>query len=176
MNSATPIVLADQEGELLWFNRDLLILKATSKQTNGAFLLFEEQSQRGKATPLHVHPNEDEAFYVLDGEVRMHVDGAEHAGGPGSFVAIPRGVPHAFTVTSETARVLTLLTPGSPAAEAFFRDAGEEAPEHKLPPPGPPDIKRIQAAAERHGSVKLLGPPPFPLPDDVPGASSAAGG
>lgn len=161
MSPAAPIVLADQEGELLWFNRDLLVLKATSEQTNGAFVLFEEQSQRGKATPLHLHPNEDETFYVLEGEVRVHIDGIEHVGAPGSFVAIPRGVPHAFTVTSATARVLTMLIPGSPAAEAFFRDAGEPAPERKLPPPGPPDIERIQVAAERHRSVKLLGPPPF---------------
>lgn len=174
MSRAIPIVLADQEGELLWFNRDLLILKATAEQTDGAFLLFEEHSQRGKATPLHVHPNEDESFCVLDGEVRVHIDGAEHVGAPGSFVAIPRGVPHAFTVSSETARVLTLLTPGSPAAEAFFRDAGERAPERKLPPPGPPDIERIQAAAERHGSVKLLGPPPFAPPEQVAAESSAA--
>lgn len=161
MSRAIPIVLADQEGEPLWFNRDLLILKATSEQTDGAFILFEEQSQRGKATPLHLHADADETFYVLDGEVRVHIDGAEHAGGPGSFVAVPRGVPHAFTVTSETARVLTMLTPGNPAAEAFFRDGGEPAPERKLPPPGPPDIERIRAAAERHGSVTLLGPPPF---------------
>ncbi len=161
MSSAVPIVLPDQEGEALWFNRDLLTFKATSEQTGGAFLFFEELSQRGKATPLHLHPHEDETFYVLEGDVRMHIDGREHAGRPGHFVAVPRGVPHAFTVTSETARVLTLLTPGSHAAEAFFRDAGEQAPERKLPAPGPPDIERIQEAADRHGSVVLLGPPPF---------------
>jgi hypothetical protein len=99
--------------------------------------------------------------------VVLHVDGVEHVGAPGSFISIPRGVPRAFRVTSETAPVLTLLTPGSASAEAFFRDVGEPAPERRLPPPGPLDIGSIQAAAERHGSVKILGPPPFAPSDDA---------
>jgi len=160
-SNVVPIVLADQEGEALWFNQDLLIIKATCEQTGGAFLLLEEHSQRGKATPLHTHPDADESFYVLEGEVLMHIDGAEQAAGPGGFVAVPRTVPHAFTVTSETARVLTMITPGRAAFEAFFRDAGEPARTRELPPPGPLEIERIQAAAERHGSVVILGPPPF---------------
>lgn len=165
MSNVDPIVLADQEGEALWFNRDLLILKATSEQTDGAFILFEEHSQRGKATPMHVHPDDDETFYVLEGDLLVHIDGTEHVAGPGGFISIPRGVPHAFMVTSETARALLLLTPGSPEAEAFYRDGGEPAAERKLPPAGPPDIERIQVSAERHGSVKLLGPPPFEMAD-----------
>lgn len=159
--SPTPIVAGPNEGEALWFNQDLLIFKATSEATGGVFILFEEHSQRGKATPLHTHPDAGESFYVLEGEVLMEVDGHQQTASAGDFVAVPKGVPHAFTVTSETAIVLTLITPGAPAFEAFFRDAGEPAPERKLPPPGPLDIGRIQAAAERHGSVVILGPPPF---------------
>ena len=161
MTNPTPIALEDGGGDHLWFNRDLLTFKATSEQTNGAFILFEELSRRGKVTPLHVHPNEDETFYLLDGEIVAHVDGTEHLGRPGGFISIPRGVPHAFLVTSETARLLVLLTPGGQAAEAFFRDAGEPASEPVLPPAGPLEIERIQTAAQRHGSVELLGPPPF---------------
>jgi quercetin dioxygenase-like cupin family protein len=173
MTTAVPIVLGESEGEPLWFNRDLLTFKATSEQTGGAFLLLEERSQRGKVTPLHLHPEEDESFYVLEGEILVHIDGAEQVGEPGSFIAIPRGVPHAFTVSSETARMLVLITPGSAAAEGFFRDAGDPAPERELPPPGPLEIERIQAAAERHGSVKLLGPPPFEPPVEVAEVASA---
>lgn len=103
----------------------------------------------------------------------MHVDGRQHVGGPGTLVSVPSGVPHAFAVTSETGRVLTLLTPGGAAAEAFFPGAGDAALERRLPPPGPPDIQRIQAAAERHGSVKILGPPPFPRPEEIAEPSSA---
>ena len=171
MSPPKPVVLDDKGGEHLWFNRDLLTFKATSDATDGAFILFEELSQRGKVTPLHVHPDEDESFYVLEGEIRVQIDGVDHIGRPGGFLSIPRGVPHAFLVTSETARVLVLLTPGSSAAEAFFRDAGEPAPGPVLPPAGPLEIERIQAAAERHGSVRLLGPPPFEV-DALVGAEA----
>jgi quercetin dioxygenase-like cupin family protein len=157
----TAIVVEPDEGAALWFNNDLLTLKATGADTDGAFLLVEELARRGKVTPLHIHPDEAETFYLLEGELRFHVDGREltlHAGGVASM---PAGVPHAYVVVSEVARSLILLTPGSGAMEAFFRDAGEPATERTLPPAGPLDIERIGAAAERTGAVKILGPPPF---------------
>jgi hypothetical protein len=67
-----PIALDPGEGEALWFNNDLLIFKATGAQTGGAYLLVEEVARRGKVTPLHTHPPEEETFYVLDGEALMH--------------------------------------------------------------------------------------------------------
>jgi quercetin dioxygenase-like cupin family protein len=155
------IVRATNEGDLLWFNSSLITFKARSADTGGAFVLFEMLAPRGKATPLHLHPNEDESFYVLEGELLANVDGREVRAGAGGFVSFPRGTPHAFVVVSETARFLTLLTPGPEAAEAFFRDAGEPAQGPELPPEEPLDIPRIAASAERHGCVELLGPPPF---------------
>jgi quercetin dioxygenase-like cupin family protein len=148
-----PIALAQQEGEALWFNHDLLVFKATSAQTDGAFILLEQTSQRGKMTPLHRHPNEDETFIVLDG--------TNHTGRPGSVISVPRGAPHAFLVTSDIFRGMILFTPGNEACEAWFRAAGDPAPTHELPEPGPPDVTRLKAAAEQH-DVDMLGPPPFP--------------
>ena len=159
--SPVPIVLDPAEGEALWFNNDLLVFKATGAQTAGEFLLLEEQARRGKVTPLHAHPEEDETFYILEGEALFHLDGTERPMGPGGFVSVPPGVPHAYLVRSDTARLLILITPGSGAMEAFFRDAGEPAPERTLPADRPLDIGRIAMAAERTGAVKILGPPPF---------------
>jgi len=82
----------------------------------------------------------------------------------GGFVSVPPGVPHAYLVTSDIARTLVLLTPGTGAMESFFRAAGEPAAELVLPPERPLDIERIAAAAERTGAVKILGPPPFDDP------------
>jgi quercetin dioxygenase-like cupin family protein len=157
----SAIVLDARDGEALWFNNDLLTLKATGAQTGGAFLLVEELARRGKATPLHTHPDEDETFYVLEGTARFHLDGSERTIDAGGFVAVPRGVPHAYLVTSEEARALILVTPGSGAMERFFRDAGEPAAEPGLPAEEPLDIERIGAAAERTGAVRILGAPPF---------------
>jgi quercetin dioxygenase-like cupin family protein len=133
-------------------------MKATAAETAGAFLLFEDFMARGKTTPLHLHANEDETLYVLDGELLVHIDGTEHRVGALGVAVAPRGVPHAFLVTSETARVLTLQTPGS--AEAFYRGASEPA-EAEADPSGPVDFSRVLASAERTGGMVLLGPPPF---------------
>ena len=162
--SREPSVLDPNEGEAFWFNNDLLTFKATRLETGGAFVLLEELSRRGKVTPLHDHPEEDETFYVLQGEVLFHLDGSERSLAAGGFVSVPRGVPHAYLVTSETARSLILITPGSGAMEAFFRDASEPAAERALPAERPLDIERIGAAAERTGAVRIFGPPPFGAP------------
>jgi quercetin dioxygenase-like cupin family protein len=159
-----PIVLDHDMGEALWFNNDLLTFKATGAQTDGAYLLLEETARQGKVTPLHAHPAEEETFYVLDGEAVIHLDGDERSLGAGDFVSVPPGLPHAYLVTSEVARTLILITPGSGAMERFLREAGQPAPERVLPEAGPLDIERIAAAAERTGAVEILGPPPFGEP------------
>jgi quercetin dioxygenase-like cupin family protein len=159
--SRAPIVVADREGEPLWFNHDLLVFKSTCAQTDGAFILLEQTSQRGKMTPLHRHPNEDETFIVLDGELLLNIDGTNHPGRAGSVISVPRGSPHAFVVTADIFKGLILFTPGNEPCEAWLRAAGDPAPAYELPEPGPPDIARLTAAADKHG-VEILGPPPFP--------------
>ena len=159
-----PIALDPGEGEAIWFNNDLLTFKATAAQTGGAYMLVEELARHGKVTPLHMHPAEEETFYVLEGEALMYLDGEERSVTAGCFVSIPPGVPHAYLVTSEVARTLILITPGSGAMEQFFRAAGEPAAERVLPEAGPLDIERIAAAAERTRAVQILGPPPFDEP------------
>lgn len=161
MSERQPIVRTAQEGDLLWFNNDLLVFMARSADTGGAFALMEEMSQRGKMTPLHHHPESDESFYVLEGEIAVHLDGVDREISTGGFASAPRTVPHALMCRSETARVLTLITPGDPGLEAFFAEVGEPASERRLPDLAPLPIDRLQAAATRHGSVVLLGPPPF---------------
>lgn len=158
------IILDRDQGEALWFNNDLLTLKATGAQTDGRLLLVEELARKGKVTPLHTHPAEAETFYVLEGEALLHVDGTERSLTAGGFASVPPGVPHAYLVTSDAARTLVVITPGDGSMEAFFRDAGEPAGDAGLPPEGPLDIERISGAADRTGAVKILGPPPFPAP------------
>jgi hypothetical protein len=77
---------------------------------------------------------------------------------------IPCRVPHAFVVTSETARLLTLFTPAGRTAEACFLAAGEPAATPTLPSDGHgPDLERVLTAAQCRG-LTVLGPPPFMTP------------
>ena len=160
MSTAVPIIREDGEGERLWFaGGGVWTMKATAEETDGAFTLLEDLLVQGKTTPLHVHPNLDETLIVLEGEILVYAEGAEHRVGPRGVAVAPRGVPHAFMVTSETARILTLQTPGS--GEAFYRDATEPATDG-ADPGRPPDWERLRAAAERHPDIiEILGPPPF---------------
>ncbi len=158
MSTVDPIVRADGEGEKLWFyGGGVHTWKATGKETAGAFLLFEDTMSRGKTTPFHRHPDVDETLYVLEGEILVHIDGREHRIGPGGIAVTPRGVPHAFLVTSQ-GRILCLQTPGSD--EAFFRGASEPVSADG-DASGPVDFARVRESAEKHGGVEILGPPPF---------------
>ena len=164
--TAVPIIRGEGEGERLWFaGGGLWTMKATAEETDGAFTLLENRMARGKTTPLHTHPNLEETLIVLEGEILVHVEGTEHRVGPGGVAVAPRGVPHAFLVTSETARMLALQTPGS--GEAFYRDATEPATD-ETDAERPPELDRLRAAAERHPDIiQLLGPPPFEVAKEL---------
>jgi quercetin dioxygenase-like cupin family protein len=162
MRTAGPIIRAAGEGEHRWFfGGGVLTMKATTEETGGAFMLFEDHMIQGKVTPLHIHADEDEALYVLDGEIVVHIDGADHPLGARGFALAPRGVPHAFMVTSSTARVLTWQSPSS--AEAFYRAASEPT-SADTDPAGPVDMARVRTAAEQSGGMQVIGPPPFAAP------------
>jgi quercetin dioxygenase-like cupin family protein len=158
VNTAVPIIRGEGDGERRWFyGGGVHTWKATTEETGGAFLLFEDHMDQGKRTPLHTHPDSDETMYVLEGEILMHMDGAEHRVGAGGLAVAPRGVPHAFLVVSTTARLLCLHTPGS--CQAFYWDASE--PVDAGEPAGPVDFSRVQASAAQNGGIVILGPPPF---------------
>ena len=159
MTRLVPVVRVAGEGEKLWFyGGGVHTWLATDKETGGAFLLFDDVMTMGKTTPLHSHPEVDETLYVLEGEILIHVDGREHKLGTGGMAMVPRAIPHAFLVTSETARVLTLETPGS--SEAFYRGASEPLTP-SLEATTPVDFARVRASAAQNGGIEILGPPPF---------------
>jgi quercetin dioxygenase-like cupin family protein len=159
MSTAGTIIRGEGEGERLWFaGGGVFTMKATSEETDGAFVLLEDRMMRGKTTPLHTHPNLDETIIVLEGEIVVYAEGTEHRLGPRGVAVAPRGAPHAFMVTSESALILSLQTPGS--GEAFYRDMSEPATAET--DPGRTDWDRLRAAAERHPDIiEILGPPPF---------------
>ena len=166
MNASTArksLVRATEDGERRWFlGGGLHIWKATAEDTGGAFLLFEDRMDRGKVTPLHLHPDSDETMIVLEGEILMHLDGEEYTVRAGGIASAPRGVPHAFKVTgADGARLLCLHTPG--CCQAFYWDASEPVMSHdsRSIDAGPVDMGHVQASAKKNGGIQILGPPPF---------------
>jgi len=149
--------LGADEGEAVWFLRNRMTIKATAGSTGGAYGLVESLIAPGFSPPLHVHHREDEAFYVLEGDVTMRCGDRTFRAGPGSFVFLPREVPHTFVVEGEApARMLTLLSPGG--GEGVFVDGGRPAEDAGLPPATPPDIERLKRVSLEYGA-EIVGPP-----------------
>jgi quercetin dioxygenase-like cupin family protein len=149
--------VAAGEGETLWFAGAHQTIKHPGAWSAGKFSLVEVVVPRGRATPLHRDPS-DETFYILEGEVLFHVDDLEHLAVTGDTISLQQGVPHAFTVTSDTARFLVLNTPGT--HDRYFRDGGEPATHSDLNNAPSPNHQRIEKANAKHG-IEILGPPPF---------------
>lgn len=158
MTAQAPIVRANGEGDKRSFlGGGLHTWKLMEEDTDGAFFLFEDLMGQGKATPFHRHPEADETVYVLEGEILVNIEGNESRVGAGGMTYTPKGVPHAFLVVSDRARLLALQTPG--IGQAFYRGASEPATDNASETV---DIARIQASAkENPRGIELLGPPPF---------------
>ncbi|MEU4395107.1 cupin domain-containing protein [Kribbella sp. NPDC023855] len=157
MSGREAIVRNAGEGDLRWFaGGGVHRWLATAEETGGSYLLFEDVMERGKVTPLHTHPEVEETMIVMEGEILMHLDGTERKVGAGGMGMVPRGLPHAFLVTSETARILCLITPG--VGQDFFFGASEpyvEGADHQV------DFSRIEQSGRDNGGIEILGPPPF---------------
>jgi quercetin dioxygenase-like cupin family protein len=141
-------------GEPYWFLGTLVRPKLSGAQTGGRFALWEGVLPRGAEPPLHSHP-QDETFYVLEGSVLVWAgDIGAQSCGPGAAAFVPGGVPHAFRVESDTARMLFLSTPAG--IEEFVQALSEPAawPWLQPPPDGPRVAPELMQAAEReHGVI-----------------------
>lgn len=152
--------------ERLWFIANLCEVLAERED----FSLIRMHAPAGDQPPLHVHANEDEGFYVLEGELTLWVGDAPPVTlVPGEYALAPHGIPHTFRVGESRGTFLVTSAPGGFAA--FLREAGAPAPSAELPVlDGPPDVERLGRIAAAHG-ITLLGPPGM-LPADLAGAAA----
>ncbi len=158
LTQLAPFALAWEEGEALWFLGTLTWVKATSEQTGAAYGLIEQVIPAGFASPYHVHHAEDEAFYVVEGELTVIWGGQRVTAGPGAFVFGPRGIPHGFRVEgSAPARLLLLASPAG--FEQFIVEMSEPVIDRAIPPTAPPDMGKLMALAAKY-NIEILGPLP----------------
>jgi mannose-6-phosphate isomerase-like protein (cupin superfamily) len=144
-------------GRTLWVLGDLYRFIAASEDTDGAFALVETTTPpENPGPPPHIHHQEDETFYLLEGQLELLVNDRTTTVSAGSFVRIPKGTLHTFrNVGTEPARFLAMVVPGG--FEKFWEEVGEPATDPSSPPAGPPDVEKVMAAAPRYG---LEIPPP----------------
>jgi quercetin dioxygenase-like cupin family protein len=93
-------------------------VKASGRSTRGSVTVMEMVV--GQGPPRHTHTREDESIYVLTGTLDVECGGDRFEAGPGSFVFLPRGLPHTFHAVDETASGLLIVTPGG--LDEYFAD------------------------------------------------------
>ena len=102
-----------------WYLGCLVTPLATAADTGGALSIAECTIRAGVEPPAHVHSNEDEGFYVIDGAMRILL-GEDWVDAPaGTFSWAPRHIPHSFAVVGESARVLVMTSPGGFLEQMF---------------------------------------------------------
>ena len=129
-----------------------VIIKISSRDTGGAFTVFEGHTRPLAGPPLHAHPDQDEWWYILEGEFKFEVDGQEISAGAGDTVFAPRGSRHTFqNIGTAPGRTLTTVVPGG--VDLFFQELEAAAPRGTVP-----DRAKMLPVFEKYGQ-ELLGPP-----------------
>lgn len=149
--SGKPIVLQPGEGRLIDLDGFSMCVKATDDETSGTFSLLEADEPPNFGPPLHIHHGIAEAFYVLEGEYIIFIDGDEFLCPAGSFIFIPAETPHGFKVGDVASRKLNLYLPASMVG--YFDDLSDAMREGKA------DEERLSEIAGRH-SLEVIGPVP----------------
>jgi quercetin dioxygenase-like cupin family protein len=158
VNQPGALYVTEGEGKMLWVVDELMTFKASGEDTGGAYALTDLVVPPGGGPPPHIHHREDEAFWVLEGELEVMVGESTFRASVGSFVHLPKDIPHAYeNVGTGPARFLTLMVPAG--VEKFFEEVGKPGEDVSSPPPfEQEDIEKFLAVAPKYGAEILLPP------------------
>jgi mannose-6-phosphate isomerase-like protein (cupin superfamily) len=149
--------VADRKGPAYWFVGALLQRKAGGEETEGRFALLDQTMPPSYAVPRHIHLDEDEAWYLLEGSMTFYCGDHVIEAGERGWVLAPRGIPHTFKVGAKGARALTFSFPSK--FGDFVAEMGEPASQLVVPPHEPVDERRLAEVANKYG-IQIVGPPP----------------
>jgi quercetin dioxygenase-like cupin family protein len=123
-----PVLSGPGAGRTVTHGGSSAELKLAGEQSGGDWAVVEWRVRAGGEPPMHTHTREDETLYILEGAITAYVGDETIEVEAGSYAALPKDVPHGFTVRSEQARFLVTLEPAG--AEYFFvpRDESDDDP------------------------------------------------
>jgi quercetin dioxygenase-like cupin family protein len=139
--------LQSGEGRSVWVVGDRYTFLETGAETGNAYTLIHALVPPQSGPPPHIHRREDEAFYVLEGELLVQVDGRTFRAKQGTWLTLPKGSLHTFkNIGSADAKMLMLVTPAG--LERYFEEVGSADRESSVTAAS---IKKLMAAAPRYG-------------------------
>ena len=151
--TSTPYLrhVARGEGPAIWVAGDTYTFKATGADTGERLTVWEATVPPGAGPPPHLHLGQDEAYYLLEGELEVLDGERRFTARAGDFVFIPRGTVHRFRNVSQSAsRMLLWMTPAG--FEGFLFRVGQPArPGEQAPPLSAEEIARSVAIAHEYG-------------------------
>ena len=119
MDTSGLVVAAGEGGQVLSPVGGSITFKVRGEDSDERLTVFESVIPAGEGPPLHVHANEDEVLYVLDGSFRFQLGEAVSAAPAGSLMFVPRGVPHTWQNAGDgPGRLMITFTPSG--MERFF--------------------------------------------------------
>ncbi|HET7714091.1 MAG TPA: cupin domain-containing protein [Bauldia sp.] len=136
----------------------MLVHIRSNGRDNGGLHVIETVVPSGDESPWHVHHDEDESFYVMEGELEVIVGDRRVRLGPGDFAFGPREVPHGFRVTSPGPARFLMITVGGRFAD-FIAEMSEPLADAVLPERAEIDLPRLVATAKKYG-MDVFGPLP----------------
>ena len=140
-------------GQWLVQGEKAISTKVSGADVGKAYAAIEVHPPPGVGPELHIHPAQNEFFFVLNGSIGVQCGSDRTVLNVGDALMAPANVPHTFvTLGTETAHLLLIYDPAGDM-EAFFE---EYAPVVNVE--GEPDPKKLAEVYAKH-EMKVLGPP-----------------
>ena len=151
---------ATDTGTILLGPGDIYTLLATTAETDGDYIALEALVPPDGGPPLHVHHDQIETFYILEGEMEMTLGDQVYEAKAGDYVHVSRGTPHRFVNRSRTTTKMIFTFVPAGDIEEFFRESFKETTDRNPPlePLTDAFIQRMLESANRH-DIEILPPP-----------------
>lgn len=139
-------IILSGDGQNLNVLGDNQFVKLSGDDTGGAYTLVEQVNAVGTGIPLHVHNNEEETFFIIQGTYEFQIKGRSVMAPAGTTVHLPRGVAHEFRVIEGSpAKALIYLCPAG--GEKMFRELSAL--------PAPPDMSQMLSICAKYDVIFL---------------------
>ncbi|ASU33496.1 cupin domain-containing protein [Mucilaginibacter xinganensis] len=161
-SKAAPVAIGASEGQSLSVAGGNYRILVSGKETGGAFATIDMLIPPGGGPGPHAHPDFQESFYVVDGEVEVKSEAGTYIAQKGAFISIPKGgIVHCFkNKTDSLAHLLCMVVPSG--LEEMFLAIGKPVETGTFLPPPVMDaeaLQKVQALAAKYGQT--LYPPDF---------------